>query len=422
MVATIDQSYSYYNVIGWNKNGKYESISKNLFEYDINETTYKYLLFLKFEAYSFYSIPDVNKLMASLDNLYDSIVSPFVILTPRKNAPVYTASEDEFVYSFSCKTRLFKRLLKKLQSEKASNSNELLFDLLEQHMLEETNESDIFIRQIPICEDYEGSNIKGDVIIPHRGDNRQLYRVLLSLEQVDGLSIYVGIDQDLTASLQQIIERFPRAKFYFFNPSPVGPYVIRNRLIKRSAQQIQFFHDSDDLSSRDRFEKISRHMNNTNSELCGSHELRLDYYTRKVQAIRFPKDAREALRTGPWFPLLHPSSAINKNSFYECGTLSEERIFGNDTKFLLNSYFILQQINNVDEFLYIKKKHPGSLTTAEKTKLGSPLRKELLHMWNTDFEYVKNGRLNLEDSSLVFCPSSFQVYVSRILRSPSKEE
>jgi hypothetical protein len=143
--------------------------------------------------------------------------------------------------------------------------------------------------------------------------------------------------------------------------------VVRNRFIEQSCNDLVFFQDSDDTPSTDRFDKIATYMKSSGCQLCGSHELRLDYYNRTVQAIRFPLDVIAALKTGPWHSLLHPSSAIMRDAYYECGKLSEEQTFGNDTKFLLYSYFVLNNIKNIDKFLYIRKKHPHSLTTAPGT-------------------------------------------------------
>lgn len=407
-------NYSYYNVIAWNHSGRYEQFPDNILQCDVIDIDYEYLLFLKFDNQTSYTIPDLNQLIASLDAIYTKIESPFIILTPRKDAPLDRVREDEFVYSFSCKIGLYNKLIKNNLLGNNLNTTQLLFELLEQLITKELEHEDILIRQIPISNDYIGSSTQGDIIIPHRGDNKFLEKVLQSLSHIDGLSIYVGIDQVITEDLQQIVNRFSHVNFYSFNPNPVGPYVVRNRLIECSSQEFQFFHDSDDLSTRDRFEQLSNYMTNNNCEFCGSHELRLNYYNRTLQSVRYPKDAGLALESAPWFTLLHPTSAIIRNSFYECGTLSEERIFANDTKFLLNSFFYLQNIHNIDEFLYIRRIHPGSLTTSEETKLGSPIRHELLFSWNTDFELIKMGIKNLDDSSLVFCPTTLEIHFSQI--------
>lgn len=167
--------------------------------------------------------------------------------------------------------------------------------------------------------------------------------VLSFLPHISEEEIYVGIDQGLTEDLFQLKNDYANVSFYNFTPNPVGPYVIRNRLINLSDNELIFFQDSDDMPCSDRFERISDYMRKHDCQLCGSHELRLDYYNRTVQAVRFLTDVTAALKSGPWHSLLHPTSAITRKAFNECGKLSEVRIFGNDTKFLFNSFFYFEK-------------------------------------------------------------------------------
>lgn len=306
--------------------------------------------------------------------------------------------------------------MKEKSFEQKLTSTNLLFELFDRLIASDLYHEEILIRQLPIHNDIMVSPVKGDVIIHHRGDDKFLQKILYTLENISGLSIYVGIDQAVSEELMHITDRFPSINFYGFSPDPVGPYVIRNRLIELGSQSWLFFHDSDDISCRDRFEKLIHFMTINECDFCGSHELRLDYYNHRLQSVRFPRNAKKSLEAAPWFALLHPSSAIKRDTFYNCGTLSEERIFGNDTKFLLYSYFFVDQIRNVDEFLYIRRIHPGSLTTSEETKLGSPIRRKLQRTWNTDFELVKLGITPLKESSLVFHPTNLDV-VMRALGS-----
>lgn len=250
-------------------------------------------------------------------------------------------------------------------------------------------------------------NIDCDVIIPHRGNGFYLKNVLHFLSHIKGIVQYVGIDQKIDERVAQIIKKNTKISFYNFSPSPVGPYVVRNTLIDQGKNELIFFQDSDDFPCSDRFEQISDFMYHNGCELCGSHELRMDYYTKTVLAVRFPIDVTGALKRDPWHPLLHPSSAIDRKSFYACNKLSQERTFGNDTKFLRYCYFIMKNIKNIDEFLYIRKLHPNSLTTSPDTMIGSEIRENLLDLWNTDFELIKSGQLKLEDSSLCYEDSPF---------------
>jgi len=205
------------------------------------------------------------------------------------------------------------------------------------------------------------------------------------------------------------VNEYGKFNYYKFSPAPVGPYVIRNRLIDQSDNNLIFFQDSDDIPCYDRFATLGNYLKTMDCQMCGSHELRIDYYKRVVQAIRFPLDVKATLNIGPHFALLHPTACITRNAFYDCGMLSEERKFGNDTKFLLYSYFLLNRIYNIPKFLYIRKVHPGSLTTSPETMLNSPARRNLHYQWNYDFEKIKCGLISLRNSSLVPIKSPLNV-------------
>ncbi|MBB5623586.1 hypothetical protein HDE69_004672 [Pedobacter cryoconitis] len=390
-----------YSAVLWNKNGKHRHYSKNILSFEFEEEDYDYLLFLKFENRLLDSILNIDALIMSLELIYNQNPTTFVILTPRKVPPLYAASEDEFVYSFSCNFQYFKRLASLFNTPSYLFTN-ILFELLDQISKDNSEFTGILIKQLPFEGDKVISVNSCNVVIPHRGDNEYLRNALSFLNHVDGTEIYVGIDQEVTENLLRLKKNYPNVSFYSFTPNPVGPYVIRNRLIDLSDNELVFFQDSDDIPCADRFVRISDYMKENGCQLCGSHELRLDYYDRTARSIRFPINVSRALETGPWHSLLHPASAITRKAFYDCGKLSEERTFGNDTKFLLSSFFILNNIRNVDEFFYIRKIHPGSLTTSPDTMIGSSIRKKLTRTWNSDFEEVRERGMKLENSSLKY--------------------
>lgn len=404
-------NFSYYNVITWNKNGLYQRYPLNILNLEFESMEYDYLLFLKFENH--YSIPSISNLVASLELIYNNNEQTFVVLTPRKEPPPFTATEEEFMFSFSCSLQYFKKVTGTINKGTFS-SNQLLFELLDRITTTQTGLKKLLVRQFPFESDNEVSASDYDVIIPHRGDNGYLNNVLSFLNLTKGGKIYVGIDQEITIEVQGLMQSFNNVSFYNFSPNPVGPYVIRNWLIDHSYNELIFFQDSDDISCSDRFDRISGYMKSSSCQLCGSHELRMDYYSRTVLAVRFPVNVIEALTTVPWHAQLHPTTAITRNAFYACNKFSEERTFGNDTKFLLYSYFVLKDIKNIDEFLYIRKRHSGTLTTLSETHLDSPVRQQLLNTWNYDFERIKSGWLKLEDSSLNYEVSKLDYKVKKL--------
>lgn len=406
-----DIGYSYYNVIVWNSQGQYEIYPYDLLDFEFDGNDYDYLLFLKFE--NLYFVPNISHLISSLEKIYNNDKSTLVVLTPYKKPPLYTASEDEFVFSFSCNFRFFKKLIETVNKTKLL-STDLLFDLLDKITKNLTPFKKILIRQFPFEDNIMTSQDVYDVIIPHRGDNELLKSLLYFLKQIRGTKVLVGIDQPVSNDLFRLKSEYIDIPFFHFSPNPVGPYVIRNLLIEQSKEDLLFFQDSDDIPCSDRFDKLAEYMQKEESELCGSHELRVNYLDRTIRAIRFPIDVMASLKAAPWHPLLHGASAIRRAAFYKAGRLSEERNFGNDTKFLLYSYFILNNIKNIDDFLYLRKIRPESLTMSTDTKIGLEIRRRLLYQWNFDFEEIKKGNLRLEDSSLVYQPSINKLKMTRL--------
>ncbi|MGY0034567.1 glycosyltransferase family A protein [Pedobacter sp. NJ-S-72] len=341
----------YYNVITWKKQSLEKHVPKHILQLEV-ENDDDYLLFLRFEDNSF--IPDIDCLKESLEIILSKNDRTLIILTPKKNAPIETASEDERVSSFCCNLNIFREVFSSIRSVTAKPT-ELLFMLLERTTMESSNFDRVLVKQLPFILKHSVPNNDCDVVIPHLGNKLYLKNVLHYLSYIKGTAGYVGLDQIIDKEIAEIITNNRKISFYNFSPTPVGPYVIRNTLIDEGKNKLIYFQDSDDLPCADRFEIISNYMYDNDCELCGSHELRMDYYTKTVLAVRYPIDVTAALKDGPWHSLLHPASAIDRKIFYECNKLSQERTFGNDTKFLLYSFFIIKNIKNVDEFLYIRK-------------------------------------------------------------------
>jgi len=393
--------YNYYNVILWKRNSVVRHYAMFYLSLDFLNEDFDYVMFLKFDIRYSLKVLDYKDTIIALESIFSEDESIFVIITNRIDPPPYSVRADEFIYSFGCNFDSFRKLVCDLRLHNLFADN-FLFELLDFIFEGHSDFKKVIVRQFPIKSTMTRSHDLLDVVIPHRGQIDYLNSVLFFLTPLKNLKVRVGIDQRMTDDTLALGKLNPNVSFYNFNPNPAGPYVIRNELIDKGTNSTIFFQDSDDIPCADRFDLLTNFMSCTGSQLCGSHELRLDYYNRSVRAFRYPTDVNEALKKEPGHPLLHPTSAITREAFYLCQKLSEDRTFGNDTKFLLYSYFILQSIKNIDEFLYIRRRHPDSLTTSPGTMIGSPLREELLYKWKYDFEQIKAGILKLEDSSLVY--------------------
>lgn len=403
--------YTHYHFIVWKKNGLVMRYEMMMLSFEFLDQDFDYIICLKFDPPLDVFNPDMASLRKSIEAIFDRNQHTFVLLTQRKQSPLYQVSMDEHIYSFSCGFHHFREIIRR-QNPKVFLRRNLLFELLDD--IGNSGINCILVRQLPVDLTEVAAVHHCDVVVPHRG-NLPYFRTLLKfLEPVSFINVYVGADQHIIRELSSLKRSYPHFSYFAFRPNPVGPYVVRNWLADQGEADLIFFQDSDDIPCGDRFERLADYMTSRSIPLCGSHEIKMDYFNRTVQAVRYPKDVIAALKTGPAHALLHPSSAIARGIFYACHKLSEDRIFANDTKFLYYCYFKLETIENIDEFLYIRRARPGSLTTTAGTSIGSPVRTELINRWVTDFTLVKRGLLKLEDSCLNYAGPRRKFNVKRI--------
>ncbi|MGN7202676.1 hypothetical protein ACTHQF_00270 [Pedobacter sp. SAFR-022] len=375
---------------------------------EINED-YDFLLFWKFDDPIETSITFLESIVFKLTQFHSKQTNALILLTSTKDQPLYEISYDELIYSFSCSFHACKDFLKSQIDE-----NKCLYSLLTSLFNGETPFTKIFVKEIPLkFEEAEQVN-EIDIIIPHKGDFTFLTTLLKFMNESSKLHTYIGLDEDDSINVRNIVDNYPSSFVYEFSPNPVGPYIIRNSLIKEGKSELKCFQDSDDLPCYDRFGALSNFMSANNCDLCGSNEVRVDYFTETVQAIRYPRNVKMALENGPGHALLHPTSIISKKAYQSCGKFSEDKIFANDTQYLLRSFFILDCIMNINEFLYVRRRRPNSLTTAYTTRLNSPVRRKFLKMWNNDFQLIKDNQLLLENTSLQFMGPFVQAKIRKV--------
>lgn len=239
-------------------------------------------------------------------------------------------------------------------------------------------------------------------VIPHKGALAELAACLWYVRHLEGPKgrVQVYFDEELTAEHAALMQRFNEVRYAAISPPGLGPYVARQHLAESVEDDaVIVFQDSDDVPVASRLPSLLAHMAASGAELVGSHELRLDMMAKKVVAVRYPLDVNGALRYWTSHSQLHPTTLVTRAALRRAGGFSTVRRFGADSQFLLRAYFSLK-IENVDEFLYIRRIRPDSLTMAPDTALGSPERLRLLHAWSQDFGDVKLGRLTLAASSL----------------------
>jgi len=338
------------------------------------------------------------------------------VLLPWREPPTRTIRRDGMVRSFCCSARVFSKALDNACSRQPES---LCYCLMDQVMNGEVEVERLQVKQLPLRGPVEEpTTLAHDaaLIMAHRGPRSYLSAALGFLKRAEGasqLAMRVGLDVEDVSEYRDMISELAGVEFYQVDTPPVGPYVIRQALIDRSREHALVFHDSDDVSCYDRLTRLAAEIRDRQVEIVGSHELRLDELERTVCAYRFPLDASAALGLpGSTVrndrgnePLLHPTAMIVRSGMVRAGGFSTDRKIANDTQFMLRAYFSLR-MRNVDDFLYIRRRHSGALTVAKETALGIPLRKYLGSTWGAAFEAVRSGKAKLEETSLMphLCP------------------
>ena len=339
----------------------------------------------------------------SIDALLEEIPqveTAFIALVPRSAPPAIDAKYEDPISSFLCSAGLFRQFLK-LGVDCYPGT--LCFAVLRSIANGEIDVDRLLVRQTPFTRRSATAQDTRDraLVLPHRGAPSFLRASLKFLGRAEGvpIKVRVGLDVEDETEYASFPEEFTDVDFFGFGPSPVGPYVIRQELAERSPEPLLTLQDSDDLSSYDRFTILSQALAETGSDIVGSHELCLDEMRALVQPVRFPLDSNAALDVCANHALLHATLICRREAFFRAGGLATNLIIASDTQFLLRAHFNTR-IRNVDEFLYIRRRHATSLTNAPETIYDNPLRRKLSAQWTRDFNSVKLGELKLEASTL----------------------
>jgi hypothetical protein len=340
-------------------------------------------------------------LVTSISDSTAASGAALILLVPRAEPPTLRARNDGPVRSFAVTTGVLRASREILAATRIEDLGFVLAQAVGSGALRVET---LLVRQFP-------PSLPGRVavapampiaaIIPHRGRKEDLAATLDLLSRADaaGLVIRVGLDEDDPSEYVDLVTAFPHVEFFVVAPVPAGPDAIRQVLIERTGEGLIVFQDSDDVSCSDRVETLRAAVDRNGCEFIGSHELRVDELRGEILAIRYPLDASAAMAVGPGNPLLFPASIITAGAFHRTGGLSSDWPYANDTQFILRSYFFTR-VANVDEFLYVRRRHAGSVTTSPETGMGTPSRSAQGLMWEASFRDVRDGRLSLTESSL----------------------
>jgi hypothetical protein len=244
----------------------------------------------------------------------------------------------------------------------------------------------------------EGINV--DLMMPHRGDDDHLRAALASLGgQTFPGRIILCFDQSPPSALCRELMKQEGLDLFEVVPNPAGPYVPRQHFVMKSAARYIAFQDSDDFSLPSRLEALVAYAEAQQADLVGCHELRFDETKHIVEAVRYPLDVNEALRSASGHAQLFSTAVARVDTLRRIGGFSTIRTFGADKQFHLRAYWDARMLN-MDSFLYVRRLRERSLTTSATTGMSSAVRQEVTRRWKEAFQDIKDGRIAAADSAL----------------------
>jgi hypothetical protein len=233
-------------------------------------------------------------------------------------------------------------------------------------------------------------------LIPHFRCEEWLDDCLQSLlDQTRPLDGIVVIDDASDDPPLDIVERYPGVTLLHAERN-VGPYRLIQQVMEDTHYDAYLFQDADDWSAPDRLELLLDGAERTGAELIGTQEMRVFCDEPEAVPIEWPLDVNACFAERPTaFPLLHPTSLVSRDAVMAVGGFATGLRFGGDAEFLRRVHHIARVVN-VPAHGYYRRIRQNSLTTAPATRIGSPVRKQIMEMTferaNRNAELVASGR------------------------------
>ncbi|HEV3401661.1 MAG TPA: glycosyltransferase [Acidimicrobiales bacterium] len=213
-------------------------------------------------------------------------------------------------------------------------------------------------------------------LVPHHDCADWLPGALDSLlAQTRGPDALVVLDDASPRPPLDVAGRYPEITFLRATEN-VGPYRLVQTVIDAGGFDAYLFQDADDLSHPERLATLLEVAEVDGADIVGSHEVELDAIGPEVRERHYPLDVNAALSHDPMaFALLHPTSLVSREAVARAGGFPGLR-FSGDVDFLWRAGHVAR-IVNADRHLYLRRRHPGSLTGSQSTGTRSPARRRI---------------------------------------------
>jgi glycosyltransferase involved in cell wall biosynthesis len=221
-------------------------------------------------------------------------------------------------------------------------------------------------------------------IVPHYGRDEQcnewLGNCLESLKQqtVEPESIVV-VDDHSPHPPDKILAQFSGISL-FRNSCNTGPLAIQNYFFQHLSADAVMMQDSDDWSDPRRLEILIAKASESGAELVGCQITNVapkDEIIRIPPELSLPEDPLPFLLENPTAHLVVlPSSLISTALVRRLGGLASGLRFGGDSEFVRRA-ILTNRVVNIQEALYFRRVHNGSLTQRPDTGMTSPARQQV---------------------------------------------
>lgn len=217
------------------------------------------------------------------------------------------------------------------------------------------------------------------VIMTHFNGAQFLYRAIRSvLDQSYRDFVLILLDDCSTDSswfnsIESCLDD-PRLTVYRSSEN-VGTYKLKNAFMGKSDSEFLAFHDSDDYSARERFERqVEALLARRTLGLIGTayYQLGMDNSTKEVF---MPENPLVAFDEGNRYLSLHPTWMMRSQLLSVLGGFDGKTRIAGDDEFLYRLMHTAQ-FSNLPDLLYYKQDHKDSLTLSKDTGFGSPTRSE----------------------------------------------
>ncbi len=213
-------------------------------------------------------------------------------------------------------------------------------------------------------------------IVPHYNVNQWLGQCIQSLlNQTRKPDAIIVIDDCSRRIPFEILDEFPLVTLMTTLENG-GPFRILQSIIQQTRYDVIMFQDADDWSAPDRLRYLLQEALKWDVDMIGSQIDMIFESNINEPTLNLPPDPYPFLIQSPLSHLVYyASSIICRGFFMRLGGFSVEFRFGADSEFVRRA-ILGGRVRNVEEKLYFRRIHPGSLTHNNETGFGTVARLE----------------------------------------------